>query len=116
MHFRLNSTPNAQITTAADDTQKYFFIVFHTKKDLIFHVNPLPSHIKPYVLRKIKFNSHDENNHLFEKTLKLLLNELKLEMSLKIWRSMTYPICHTRMQMTSYIYYRNNDDVILNPK
>ena len=31
----------APVTTAADDSPAYFFIVFQRKLDLIFHVNPL---------------------------------------------------------------------------
>ena len=53
------STLKAPITTAADDIHKYFFIVFHRKKDLMFQVNPLLARgftlkIKSYFIRKIK--------------------------------------------------------------
>ena len=34
-------TLKAPITTAADDSHKYFFIVFQRKSDLMFQVNPL---------------------------------------------------------------------------
>ena len=48
-------TLKALITTAADDTHKYFFIVFQRKLDFMFQVNPLlgrgfTGKIKPYFL------------------------------------------------------------------
>ena len=45
--------------------------------------------------------------------LKFLLKKLQFVMSLKIWRSMVYTVCHSPIPITSLTCYSNNYDVIL---
>ena len=74
-------TLKAPITTAADDTHKYFFHCFSEKNDLMFQVNPL---LRIHMKNQVLFSLKGKSKKLKCRLLQFVFGALRLNLCMSV--------------------------------